>query len=326
MSLNHRRDYNRRIRAWLLKVGAFAARLDKKRLTRRPCPVCGSHSSRPFAHNGALGYERCGKCALVFMNPTFRPGTLERGFAGEDALLREYFRLMVRYKAAPLPGRIDPRTDGKLKDLYRFRRSGRLLDVGCSVGDFLYKAKPFYAVEGVEINPRTAAVAAKNFTVHRGTLDQLNLPPVYDIVTLHKILYGVPDPVGLLRDIAGVLKPGGLLYVNTPNADSLAMRLFGGQCNHLYGYTAQQVFGRRAFEMLAAKAGFKIVSYRTEWLDIYLPDVVEFLSRPERFLHKRNSHLPGYEEAVREEDALHARQKLDLGDGGNYLVAVLRRR
>lgn len=325
MSLNHRRDYNAEIRAWLLRVGAFARGLDKRRLKRRPCPVCGGRGAF-HAGNGALRYDRCSKCGLVFMNPTFPAGTLERGFTGEDRLLRSYFRIMERYKGKPASGKPDPRAHPKLKDLSALRRSGRLLDVGCSVGDFLHAAKHFYDVEGLEVNPRTAAVAARHFTVHRGTLAQVALPPVYDIVTLHQILYGVADPAGLLRDIRAVLKRGGLLYVNTPNADSLAMKLYGGACNHLYGYTTQQVFGRRSLEALAAKTGFTLASFRTEWLDIYTPDLAEYCAHPQRFIHKRNSHLPGYEDAVREEDALHARRELDLGDGGNYLVAVLRAR
>jgi SAM-dependent methyltransferase len=322
MSLNHEKQYNMEIREWLSKVFSFAAKIDKASLRSRPCPVCGSATISPYAGNGCLDYARCQSCSLIFMNPALPADKLNNGFLGDDEIVMDYFKMISRYKSA-VPPRPDPLTDNKLRDIYSLRPSGRLLDVGCSVGDFLHKAKHFYEVEGLEVNPHTSAEAAKYFTVHRGFLGELKLPKVYDIVTLHQILYGVPDPVGLLKDIYGVLKEDGLLYVNTPNADSYAMKLYGGKCNHLYGYTAQNVFNRASLARLAEKTGFKIISYRTEWLDIYTPDLMVYLSEPAAFIHKRNCQVPDYEAKIKAEDELNARLYPDLGNNGNYLVAVL---
>ena len=105
----------------------------------------------------------------------------------------------------------------------------------------MHKAKHFYEVEGLEVNPHTAAIAEQHFKVHKHFLGELDLKPEYDIVTLHQILYGIPDPVGLLCDIHGVLKEDGLLYINTPNANSYSMALYRGKANHLYGYTTLNV-------------------------------------------------------------------------------------
>ena len=180
-------------------------------------------------------------------------------------------------------------------------------------------------MEGVEINPNTAPVAEQHFTVHKHFLHELGLPPVYDVVTLHQILYGIPDPVGLLGDIHRVLKDDGILYINSPNADSYAMALYGGKANHLYGYTTMNVFNRQSLEVLAERTGFQVLTYRTEWLDIYVTDLAEFYDHPERFIHKRNCHLSDYEDKIRSEDMLHQTLNPDLGSKGNYLVAVLRK-
>ena len=325
MSLNYVRDYNREIRAWLLRVFEHAASLPKHLLVRRPCPVCGSGKSTFFANNGYLDYERCGDCSLLFMNPAVPSDAVKQGFAGDDELLMDYFRIAMTYKAG-LPEKPDPATDGKLRDVYGIKPSGRLLDVGCSLGDFLQRAKFFYDVEGVEINPHTAAVAALHFRIYTQVLPSLNLGKNYDIVTLHQILYGVPDPVGLLRDIHGLLRDDGILYINTPNADSHALKLFGGKANHLYGYTTQNVFNHKSLSRLADLSGFQIRTFRTEWVDIYLTDVLEHLEHPERFIHKKNSHLENYEDNIRREDELHRSLGIDLGMHGNYLVAVLEKK
>jgi SAM-dependent methyltransferase len=324
MSLNHLKDYNWELREWLFKVFALAASIPKGQLVRRNCPVCGSARSTFFANNDYLDYEQCDDCTLIYMNPAPAPDSVNRGFQGEDQLMMDYLSIMRKYKTG-LPATPDPQKDNKLKDIYAIKPSGRLLDVGCSVGDFLHKAKHFYEVEGIEVNPYSAAIAEKHFTVHKLFLDQLGLERAYDIVTLHQILYGVPNPIGLLRDIRKVLKDDGILYVNTPNADGYAMALFRGKANHLYGYTTLNVFNHRSLEVLAKLTEFEILTFRTEWLDIYLTDLPEFYDHPERFIHKRNCHLPDYEERVRQEDALQQSINPDLGTRGNYLVSVLRK-
>ncbi len=326
VSLNHRSDYNADLRQWLQDNFRVAAALSESPLESRACPVCGAVEHRGFANNGYFDYVRCGGCALVFMNPCYELARVKGGFCGADELLMRYFRMMVRYKGVSDDRRTDPATDEKLSDIWAYKQSGRLLDVGCSVGDFLRKARHFFEVEGVEVNPQTAAVAAGQFLVHRDYLDALKLPPVYDVVTLHQILYGVPDPVSLLREIEAILAPDGIVYVNTPNADSYAMATFGGRTNHLYGYTGLNVFCRQSLDRAASAAGLEVVSFRTEWLDIYYADLMAFADDPASFIHKRNTHRPGYEESIRREEQLQKGLYSDLGNRGNYLVAVLRRK
>lgn len=324
MSLNHLTQYNREIREWLLKVFSLAASIPKDKLSRRDCPVCSHAESKFFASNDYLDYVQCNQCTLIYMNPAPSPGVVDKGFQGEDELIMEYCSIISKYKTGT-PTKADPYSDNKLKDIYALKPSGRLLDIGCSIGDFLHRAKCFYDVEGVEINPVTAALAEQHFKVHKHFLSELNLEPEYDIVTLHQVLFGIPDPVGLLRDIHNILKEDGILYVNTPNADSYAMALYKGKANHLYGYTSLNVFNQRSLAALAKLTGFEILTFRTEWPDIYFTDLAEFYDHPDRFIHKRNCHIPNYEERIRLEDELHLSLKADLGNRGNYLVALLRK-
>lgn len=324
MSLNHVMEYNREIREWLLKIFALAASIPRDKLVRRSCPVCGSAASKFFANNDHLDYVQCDQCALIYMNPAPSSGMVDKGFQGEDELLMEYFSIISKYKTG-IPEKAEPLADNKLRDIYALKPSGKLLDVGCSVGDFLHKAKHFYEVEGVEVNPHTAAIAEQHFKVHKRFLGELELKPEYDIVTLHQILYGVPDPVELLKDIHSVMKPDGILYINTPNSDSYATRLYGGKCCHFYGYTTLNVFNPASLAELAIRTGFKVIQLRTEWLDIYTTDLLEYFDHPDQFMHKRNCHLPDYESKIAEEDRLHRHIHHDLGMGGNYMVAILAR-
>lgn len=325
MSLNYNKEYNRDIRNWLKKVFAHAKNLSTQSFVKRDCPVCGSNSYSFYANNDYFDYVKCNECLLIFQNPTVNPDRINYGFKGEDEILMEYFKIMMKYKTG-FPEKTDPITDPKLADIYKIKQRGKLLDVGCSVGDFLHKAKYFYDVEGVEVNPFTSEIAKKCFTVHQNYLSELDLDKSYDIVTLHQILYGVPKPVELIKDIFKILKDDGILYINTPNADSYAMDFFKGKANNLYGYTTQNVFNQSSLNKLADLAGFKIKTFRTEWLDIYITDMMVFLQNNEEFIHKRNCQIDGYEEKIKIEDEMHDKLKLDLKNKGNYIVAILEKK
>lgn len=329
MSLNHNNSYNQQIREWLQSNFKYAEYLSRQNLKKRNCPVCSSVESVFFANNGFLDYVQCRDCSLVYMNPTPDLSAVQQGFQGDDQLLMDYFRIIAQFRATPAPEKPDPLADNKLKDIYRHKTQGRLLDIGCSVGDFLHKASHFFDVEGLEINPVTAAIAEQKFTVHKEYLHQLiardssAFNKRYDIVSMHQILYGVPEPLTLLKGIHTVLKDDGILYINTPNADSYAMQMYKGKCNHLYGYTTQNIFNQVSLTKLATSAGFNVTFFRTEWLDIYYMDIMALQDNPGDFIHKRNSHLSGYEEHIAMEDELQSRMNLDLGSRGNYIVAVL---
>lgn len=323
-SLNHNKEYNANIRKWLEKVFRRAKYLSSQTLLERNCPVCGSGNYSFYANNDYFDYARCNNCLLLFQNPTIDVTKVASWYKGEDDVIAEYFNVMAKYKTQ-IPDKPDPLRDNKLVDIYKVKKTGRLLDIGCSVGDFLHKAKYFYNVEGCEVNPVTSEIAKQYFTIHQGLLHELDLKEPYDIITLHQILYGVSDPVGLLKDICKVLKQDGILYINTPNADSYAMDLFKGKTNHLYGYTTQNIFNYSSLEKLAKLSGLKIKTFRTEWMDIYISDILTFLGDPEIFIHKRNCQINNYEEIIKMEDELHEKLQLDLKNKGNYLVAILER-
>lgn len=99
-------------------------------------------------------------------------------------------------------------------------RARRLLDVGAHVGRFMHLAQQrSWDVEGIELNPRTAACAAR----HTGApVHQVNAQTLaqsghrFAAVTLTDVLEHIPEPVALLSTIAGLLEPGGWLAVKVP--------------------------------------------------------------------------------------------------------------
>jgi SAM-dependent methyltransferase len=98
----------------------------------------------------------------------------------------------------------------------------RLLDVGAHAGRFVSLARSAgWTAEGLELNPQTAAYAAKRTGA---TIRQLNVHDMdldaagYDAITLTDVLEHIPNPVLVLTRVGALLAPGGIVAVKVPSA------------------------------------------------------------------------------------------------------------
>src|SRR5439155_6595773 len=117
----------------------------------------------------------------------------------------------------------------------RYGRKGRLLDVGCALGDFLMEAKDAgWDVEGVEISHYAAQRArARGLRVTAGRLEELDLPAAsFDVITLYDAIEHLTDPVATLAAVHRLLVPGGLLHLVTPYVGRVQARLLGRHWSH----------------------------------------------------------------------------------------------
>ncbi|MEB3238278.1 MAG: class I SAM-dependent methyltransferase [Candidatus Sericytochromatia bacterium] len=294
-------------------------------LESRACPACGEERSSGQLAGSLFPYVRCATCTLLYMSPALPATTVEAGFSHEDTWTREYWSLMkARIRLDDIPGPVQARQHPVLREVLSHRSGGRLLDVGCSFGQFMAHARHFFEVEGLEINPETAAMArARGLVVHEGRIEDREGKDVYDVITLNQLLYGLHDPLALVRETARLLRPGGLLYINTPHADSLAMRWFAGKHCHVLGKVNLNVFNRRSLMTMAGRAGLEPVAFHTEWLNLYGPDILVHALLPRAFVHRRNTFVPAYSAWCRMDEWL---QRRLMGNRfpalGDYAVAV----
>ncbi len=107
-----------------------------------------------------------------------------------------------------------------------------VLDVGSGAGHFLRSAvKAGFRVTGLELNADLARQASQASGAEVITGHALALPGLlgeragsFGVVTLLDLIEHVQDPLKLLRDAAGLLAPGGLLLIYTPNHKGLIAR------------------------------------------------------------------------------------------------------
>jgi hypothetical protein len=104
---------------------------------------------------------------------------------------------------------------------------GRLLDVGCGSGGFLQRAiQAGWDVVGVEPDPKASAVARQSSHADiYASLDDVS--GLFDVITMAHVVEHLHDPRAVLADCHSRLRPGGNLWIATPNISGLGHKLYG---------------------------------------------------------------------------------------------------
>ncbi|WP_081620139.1 bifunctional 2-polyprenyl-6-hydroxyphenol methylase/3-demethylubiquinol 3-O-methyltransferase UbiG [Thioalkalivibrio sp. ALMg9] len=121
------------------------------------------------------------------------------------------FRLLPRYRK---------RLDRKMRSLPPPKPGGHLLDVGFGSGAFLLDAqRAGWQVSGADPDPVSVMNGrGLGLDVRQGGIEAFeDFAETFDVISLAHVIEHVHDPVGTLKMAYGLLKPGGLLYVETPN-------------------------------------------------------------------------------------------------------------
>jgi 2-polyprenyl-3-methyl-5-hydroxy-6-metoxy-1,4-benzoquinol methylase len=107
---------------------------------------------------------------------------------------------------------------------------GRVLDLGCGHGGFLvYMRELGWRAEGLDPDSEAVARACEAGVDARvGTADHLTAEDgPYDAITLHHVIEHIHDPAKALARIRERLKPGGTLWIATPNVNAPGHGMFG---------------------------------------------------------------------------------------------------
>ena len=114
-----------------------------------------------------------------------------------------------------------------LSGVERYRQTGRLFEVGCGGGTFLAAAVGAgWKGEGNELSAAKAEYASRRTgaRVIPGPMERVVLEPgVYDLILCNNVFEHLYEPRQVLAHMAQALRPGGVLYLQTLNAQSLSL-------------------------------------------------------------------------------------------------------
>jgi SAM-dependent methyltransferase len=237
------------------------------------CPACAGLRVRPAPElarrlrvEPADRLVRCRRCRLAWL-------------AGAGSSLEyevDYFETYRR--AGSMQGGVHALPAHLQRRLERMRvfnggRPGRLLEVGCGFGVFLAAARDAgWHAEGVDVSRCAASYIAERYGIHIEVRDVMTvgLSAGVDAVHLNHTLEHLPEPLGALTRLRGVLRRGGCIWVEVPNElDALFEWLRWALLRRLTpspsaGNPHLFFFTPRALERMLVRAGFHAVDVTTE--------------------------------------------------------------
>lgn len=230
---------------------------------KKHCPVCNSTKAMTYWAMPGYKLARCEDCGMVW------------DYIPSENVLAQYNKSYF-VNENPKGGyanyfegmRINSRTfTERLKRIEsRLGKKGKLLDVGCALGDCLVEAKKlgWKKAEGVEVADYAYKFAKeRGLNIHKGTLDDNKFPPnTFDVVTYQDVIEHIPDPVSELKKVKRILKPKGIVFLVTPDIGGLWHRILGRLWYHHKPGEHIMYFSQKSLAMALKKAGFENIETR----------------------------------------------------------------
>jgi len=146
-------------------------------------------------------------------------------------------------------------------------KNRKLLDVGCGSGDFLVQAeKCGWSALGVDFDEKAITVArSRGATAYLGPIETLaDQSGAFDVITLSHSLEHLHDPKAALNLCWKLLNPGGVLWIETPNIDSLGYQYFGGNWRGIEAPRHLVIFNKHSLTSALLDVGFNNVEWKRQ--------------------------------------------------------------
>lgn len=214
--------------------------------------------ARYFTHDiGSVEYSRMGRIIRYWRR------SLSNGYKNWRFGSRLQPASSVGMVIARVNRDIGRRIDASMRHLPVKEGGGSVLDFGCGNGDFLRGAKAAgWKVVGVDFDPKAVTAArASGLDVREGGVELLgSFKGRFDVVTLSHVVEHVHDPIELLRSCFDCLRPGGCIWVETPNIDALGHGIYGAGWRGLEPPRHLVLFSRKGLVAALRRVGFEQIA------------------------------------------------------------------
>lgn len=252
------------------------------------CIICHQSKFKKHSSSGKkYVLKECCSCGLVFdaSPPEKISNIYSKNYFMSQKIKGGYFNYFYESVINKLTFKY--RLD-KLSKLKQPSKS-KLLDIGCALGDFLEVAKilQWKKALGVDVSQFAIDICKeKGLDVYK-----LNTPAnllkklgadSFDVITMQDVLEHLTQPSVYLSYIHTLLKSGGILFLTTPDIDSISRKLMR---KHWYHYKQKEhiyYFNKKSIKKLLLSAGFIDVNIKPSlsWVTLqYIINRMKYYSK-----------------------------------------------
>lgn len=201
------------------------------------CNYCKDSKSKSVYNEGILGLSQCIRCGFIFTNPRFSQAELQKLYdekfqIGTIEARERLKKITCKEKTYTEYSRQE---SDKLKQVIendfilvlKYKKEGRLLDIGCDKGDRLKIAYDhgWRDLYGLELSDAAVNTLHRRFDLpdpkkrfSNSPLIEAHLKPEsFDIITLWSVLEHMTSPLENLIEVTKLLKKAGIVIIRVPN-------------------------------------------------------------------------------------------------------------
>jgi len=204
------------------------------------CPVCGNECFE-VVYQLEVAMVRCQHCSLVFLNPqpriehqafydeSYYRGSSDKKEDGDNEDVLERDKVQVRLEAC----------QAVVDKVMQYKpQVGSWLDLGCGPGFLLSQVHDRgWQATGLDSSPFAPQFAKDQFgleDVHTGLIEDVNFKgKQFDVISMQHVIEHLYEPLPTMSAILKLLKPGGILYLETPDIESGSAKRDGKDWLHI---------------------------------------------------------------------------------------------
>jgi len=231
------------------------------------CPICESESTRLYAKtkdveyltsDEVYTYNECESCGTIFLDgfPTDKLGEIYPS---------NYYSFQDQKKNIAL--RVKEFLDKRLFKRLLSEFNGKpinILDIGGGSGWLLDTIKSVYPqveiTQVVDIDSQAKEIAERQgHRFFNGPVEEFTSDIKFDFVLMLNLIEHIANPLETLRQIQGMMNPGGLMLIKTPNTESLDARLFrSSYWGGLHCPRHWILFSMSSFKLMVSKTNLEV--------------------------------------------------------------------
>ncbi|MCH7535372.1 MAG: class I SAM-dependent methyltransferase, partial [Bacteroidetes bacterium] len=220
------------------------------------CNICGETPQKLLWVKNYFRYVKCRVCGLVFVNPQLTQPEVEKIYSiGYDS----------KSSAKPPPSDFF-KFETVLKKINKYKSNNRFLDIGCFKGHFMKAVQQKgWDVFGTELSEKAVEYAREytRGTVKLGSVVDADFSAEYfDVASMVDVIEHLDDPGKYLAETHRILRKGGLIYIETPNFNSIPRIFLGINWSIFFPWHAYY-FTPKTLKIILKKAGFTNIKVKS---------------------------------------------------------------